>query len=183
MDNLVKDNEKMIFAKLDNLNKYQNMYICCEVLKLLSQSINSDKVMISSWDANHVIVKEFKLGTIRKRRVFRKKGFRRYLSEGNIRWKPTVFKYFGLNEKDPDQEYLEKHLIDGKFNTKLILKWIFQKRKQCKALGNNVALMTLIEWLDYHNKPVPLAKKNALRKFAGIEEEKDECSDDVEVDE
>jgi hypothetical protein len=151
-------NKESLYKKLENVEKIKDCYKANDVIDILSNNKERDKRLIGGYTRDEVVLKKTICnGFLRTTRFLTQKGIERYLHEGKIFSYENACSYFAVKPKDLDIEkwniQLEKIKIDDEDNiteykTSLILKWLFEKRKFCKTLGENVSIESLLEWID-----------------------------------
>lgn len=157
IDNLLDFNKKGIFDKLSKIRtiKINQLvyYLCNDVIDILSESPVRDKRLINDYESDEVVIrKKYINNVLRECRFFTIKGIERYLYEGKVFNYKNACDYFGVNVKNKQYEKwkadIDKILISGVFQTKTILKWLYEKRKSIKTLGEQISTSDLIKWLD-----------------------------------
>ena len=147
---LLEINRKELFRKINKIKvRFGGVRKCDDVIKALSSSVVSDKRLINGYTKAEVklIGIQGKSG-LRICRAFTNKGIRRYIHEGKIIDYQNACAYFGEKPLDKELEKVRKYLgNDSKFNTRQILKWAYEKRKQDKTLGVRISCEELIEYL------------------------------------
>ena len=127
-------------------------YKCNDIITAISNSVERDKRLINEYEQDEIIVRSTRTnGTLRKCRFFTVKGLERYVHEGKIYSYVNVCEYFNFIPKDKQhdkwKEEVDKCRQANEFITKKILKWVCEKRKIAKELGNVVNATALIKWL------------------------------------
>jgi len=174
MEELKLQNKIYIFNKLDDINNKDNFICCNDLFNIISSSIASDRRLINSYDKDEVILMWKKNnGKLRNCRFFTHKGLVRYLSEGKIFNHKNVCEYFNVDIIDKELIKIYKYKnIDGTFDTKKILKWLFGKRKACSSLNKFISLEELSEWLiEYKKNDILINRKNKILSLVGYKTE------------
>ena len=154
MESLLLLNKQATFAKLQNIQCVNGLYVANDIIDVLSDQRNTDRTMLNSYTEDEIRVYKIhrKSGT-RLVRLFTIKGLARYLHEGKIYAYETACEYFGVQPIDRAKARYEVELSSmrctkicdtTKYDTKKILKWLFNKRKSCKALGETTTVKDIV---------------------------------------
>lgn len=158
INSLLAINKKAIFDKLDKVEKKDNTYKVIDLIAALSTSIDRDRGIVNNYLPDEVFIRRVKCnGILRAARFFTLKGIARYLHEGKIYSYKNACEYFKVEPKDLEEEKLLNELKDMKVNsldgsvlydTKRLLRWLFEKRKSAKHLGDECSATTMLEYID-----------------------------------
>jgi hypothetical protein len=151
MNNLLDLNKKYLHEKLDNVQKIDKLWVVADIVDILSNQKERDRRIINDFiNGDEIVIQTIKRPSgIKTVRMFTHKGITRYLDEGKIYDLKNACDYFGVHYKDPRlkeyKTYLESIQIgDKKYKTIAILKWLFGKRKTCKALNEQCSILELL---------------------------------------
>jgi hypothetical protein len=162
MEKLIELNKSHISAKLDAA-KHLDDYVANDVIVAVSSSIERDKRIINDFGKDELYVKSIvRNGLCRSVRLFTKKGIERYVKIGKIFDYKNVCKYFDIVPEDKEkaefQQQLERIKKKGElYYTSHILKWLFEKRKQNKILGEYCSITSILFY--YSKNPYVNQKK------------------------
>jgi hypothetical protein len=156
MQEFLDINRNSLHEKLSKVKKVKNCYRADEVIEILSNSAVRDKRLINNYTDEEVVVLDVKTkGYTRKARFFTKTGISKYLSEGKVFSYINACKFFEVEPEDLDKkkmkEELKKCIVNSEkltFNTKATLKWLFEKRKSVKHLGEECSYDELLKWMN-----------------------------------
>jgi hypothetical protein len=152
---LLAANKAALYAKLDNVQKIKELYVSNDIIEVLSNKKERDMNMINVYDSDEVQIYTIKRTTgLKAMRFFTRKGLIRYLHEGKLYDYQTACEYFGVQPLDKQaieyQKYLES-IYDPdvkKYKTSTLLRWLFNKRKMCKELGDYTSLTDVLKLFD-----------------------------------
>jgi hypothetical protein len=173
MIGLLELNKNVLHDKLSKLKKYNDLYVAKDLIDILSDQKERDTRVI-----NEFTDEEIKVHTVRRKsglksvRLFTAKGIERYLHEGKLFDYQNACSYFNVPAKDKVAESYSAFLSEiydsttKKYNTKKILKWLFEKRKMCKSLGDYTTLGAVISIFKQSPDVVP-EKLKFIQKLAG----------------
>ncbi len=180
---LKKVNRDAIYDRLDNLKRVDGCLKCNDVFNALSSSITRDKRLINDYTEDEVVLK-YDLVNKRsvKSRYFTPEGMSRYIHEGKIICYEIVCEYFDINPIDKDIETIMGFMINDKtFETKLILKWLFGKKKSVKVLKTYVNIEILAVWLsNYKSSDIIANRRNKILEMMGYSVEEAPEETDVQ---
>jgi hypothetical protein len=162
MDKLLSINKSAISNKLDKVKriKYKNgntLYSCNDMIEFLSESKSRDKRLINDYTKEQVVVRNIDVsGVLRACRFFTILGIERYLNEGKIYSYSNACAYFFIPVKNKKHEQysleLTKCQVGNKYDTKKLLRWLFEKRKSIKSLGIETTIADVVECLELQKK-------------------------------
>ena len=152
MEEFVLFNQKALFSKLDKVRKINNCYNCNDIIEILSESKSRDIRHINDYDISEVIIcKVFIETQTRRLRYFTLAGIAKYLHEGKIYSYANACVYFSVQPINKEhikwKKTVDTFLVNDSFDTNKILKWLFEKKKSCVALGNYVDIGKLSLYL------------------------------------
>jgi hypothetical protein len=182
IDKLQEINRKGLFEKLNKCYKTEvGDYVCNDIIEAISEMKTRDKRLINKYADDEVFVQILKIrGQPRNNyRVFTEKGIRRYIHEGKLYNYKNVCEYFGVAPIDKTIDEIKNLEFErGKYDVKRVLKWLYERRKQNKALGEVITKAKLLTWLTsaplLKDVDINIRKKNILiRHLGGVVE--DEC--------
>ena len=149
---LLQANKLALFAKLDTVQKINDLYVANDVIDVLSGQPTRDKRIISTYSEEEVKIFTVKRATgLKALRFFTKQGLVRYLHEGKITSYVNACDYFGVAPLDKKSIEFAKYLSAiydpdvNKYKTSIILRWLFNKRKMCKELGDYTDINSIID--------------------------------------
>lgn len=152
LNSLLDLNKTHLYEKLDTVQKIDKLWVVADIVDILSNQKERDRRIINDFIAiEEVVIQTIKRPSgIKTVRMFTHKGITRYLDEGKIYDLKNACEYFGVPYKDPRlkeyKAYLESIQVgDKKYKTNAILKWLFGKRKMCKALNEQCSIAELLE--------------------------------------
>ncbi len=152
-DTLVDLNKATLFKKLDLVRKVQTTYMANDLIDVVSESPARDKRMINNYLDDEIMNRRIECkGYLRITRFFTMKGIARYVLEGKLFNYKNVCEYFkipviDLNKKKLKEELVSMQLEDA-YDVKKVLKWLFEKRKSVKSLGEYAGILDIYKWLD-----------------------------------
>ncbi len=141
-------NKTTLYERLKNVQRIKNLYVANDIIDILSNQKERDKRIISDYTEDEVVTHMVKRSSgLKLVRMFTLKGITRYLNEGKIYDLPNACSYFNVSYTDPKikeyhlfiesiQDPSEKDQSIKKYKTTSLLKWLFGKRKMCKALSD-----------------------------------------------
>lgn len=147
-------NRKALFDKIDGVRKIDNTYRATALIDVLSSAPERDKGIIKNYEKDEVMIRRVQCkGILRITRFFTLKGIARYLHEGKVFSYKNACAYFEIEPRDLEKEKLSEELSsikmdNDKYNTKKLLKWLFEKRKSAKVLGESCTISKLLEFVD-----------------------------------
>jgi hypothetical protein len=151
-------NQQVLFSKLDRIPKIDNVYVRCnDLIDVVSDAKIRDKRLINDYGSDLVIIKKIKVkGVLRECRCFTRMGLETYIHNGKLYDYKNVCAYYQVTMKDFIADELKSLVVEEEddevyFNTKQILKWLFEKRKSDKSLGDKISMTDLREWIKNHN--------------------------------
>lgn len=153
-------------AQVQNIKS--NLYAANDLIDVLSTQKERDKRMINDYSEDEVTLRIVRRdGLLRKIRFFTLAGIARYLTEGKIYAYRDACAYFNttpidLEEKSIADELLAMKTSTGTYKTTQLLKWLFGKRKMCKALGEYVTLSDVYQMFK-DSPDIPDNKLKLLR--------------------
>ncbi len=157
MDRLLELNKTTLYTKLDKVQKIKDLYVANDLIDVLSMQKERDKRMISDYTSDEVKAYKIKRASGTKIvRMFTLAGITKYLTEGKIYDYPNACGYFGVPQINLKHIEYEEFLAgiasedktDGskkKYKTSTLLKWLFGKRKMCKALSDYTTIASVLE--------------------------------------
>jgi hypothetical protein len=171
MNKMKEINRMVVYSKLDNIHIYHNHIRCNDIIETLSEAKSRDKRLINDWGETEIIIRSVDVdGTLRKCRMFTPLGVIKYVHVGKIYSYVNVCNYFKtepINKKN--LELLKCMNKDKIFETKKILKWLFERRKQTKTLGKTVELNQLKKWInDYEFDDIDEDRKQMVLDMLNI---------------
>ena len=168
MDRLEEINKNAIFKKIDNIINKDGSVKCNDLIDAISQSKESDKRLINGWSNDLINCKILKCNNVmRKCRVFTPIGIIKYIHIGKIYSYKNVCLYFKTEPIDEKINEINKCMKTKKiFYTKKIMKWLFEKRKQNKILGEEVFINEFLIWIkNYDDEDINKEKQKYLLEF------------------
>jgi hypothetical protein len=168
MDKLLDYNRQALFEKLRQVQVIDGTYKVNDIIDCLSSNKERDRRYVNKFEEDEIVIKNIKSkGYIRKVRFFTIRGIERYLNEGKVFSYKNACEFFKIAPRDLVEEKeldLLKTMYDSDiFQTKQILKWIFEKRKQIKKLGETCTIAELLEVLEEYD--IDAHKLQLLKKF------------------
>ena len=156
MEEFILINQRALFSKLDTCRKIDNLYNCNDIIEILSESKSRDVRLINDYDISEVVIKKvFVDSQYRRMRYFTQLGICKYLHEGKIYSYTNACAYFSVIPINKEhlkwKKTVDAFIVDGSFITSNILKWLFEKKKSCVALGVYVSIDKLKIYLDSTN--------------------------------
>lgn len=165
MDKLSELNRNAIFEKLSNLPVIENTIRCNDLIDAISTAKERDKRLINNYTKEEMItMKVLVNGKIKNCRMFTELGIARYVQEGKIYSYENVCQYFEIPIKNPFDQEIKKCFEGKQFNTKKILKWLYEKRKQDKNLPELIEPKQFVIWLKQVKKSAKKSDMNQLKK-------------------
>lgn len=162
MDHLLAVNKQAINKKLDAVKRVNDnsciLYNCNDIIDALSDAKVRDKRLINDYGKEYVLVRSIKIKNVsRACRFFTLKGIERYLNEGKIYSYKNACEYFSISDRNKQHDKYKEQLEKCKeseeyYNTKKILKWLYEKRKSIKALGETTTIKNLLEYIEFDIK-------------------------------
>ncbi len=152
MDAILEFNRNGLSEKINKLNIVDDCYPANDLIEILSNAKERDKKLINSYDENEVVIKKVERNKLlRSVRYFTKSGVARYLHEGKLFNYKNACAHFGVIPIDLDKVEYRKQLAkyatdDGQYKVAPVLKWLYGKRKSCKALGEIATKEEIIEF-------------------------------------
>lgn len=174
IESLLDYNKQVLHEKIRNVKIIRNTYRANDLIDVLSSAPDRDKRLISCYENDEVLIRRTQCkGVLRMTRFLTLKGITRYLHEGKVFSYKNACSYFHVEPRDLEKEKLQKELqlykIDDKYNTKKILRWLFEKRKSAKLLGDICTINQLVEYIDDlpddEKEMLPDSKVNLLRSI------------------
>jgi hypothetical protein len=170
---LVDLNVTSLHNKIAAVKNIRGTYRANDLIDVVSESPERDKRLINSYATDEVMIRRIKCkGYLRTTRFFTKKGIARYVVEGKLFNYKNVCAFFGIEPRDLEREKLEQELADlqddddpNLYDVKKVLRWLFEKRKSNKALGEHADLVAIYGWintLDDDEKDIINATKLAI---------------------
>jgi nitrite reductase/ring-hydroxylating ferredoxin subunit len=165
MDAILEFNRNGLSEKINNLNIVDECYPANDLIEILSNAKERDKKLINGYSETEVIIKKVERNKlIRSVRYFTKSGVARYLHEGKLFNYKNACAHFGVIPIDLDIVEYKKQLaryetVDGRYKVAPVLKWLYGKRKSCKALGEIATKEEILEFVskaDTNADPVKL---------------------------
>lgn len=148
MEALELANKTAIFEKLAGLRVINETIRCNDLIELVSTAISRDKRLINSYSSEQMVTRLVSTnGVLRSCRMFTVAGIERYVHEGRLYSYKNVCKYFGLTPINPLIGQLRKCMVGDQYNTKKVLKWLFDRRKQASELDTIISRDKLLTWL------------------------------------
>jgi hypothetical protein len=139
--NWAEINKRSLYEQIDGVARdLRDNVVCNSLLAVVSSAVSSDKRLIGKYeDAEVYTAWVLTAGGRRQCRVLTPKGVARYVHEGKIIDYANTCGYFNLDPKDRVYEELAGLVEEktGELPTRAVLKWLFQKTKECKALGKS----------------------------------------------
>jgi hypothetical protein len=154
MLSLISINKKALNDKISKLNIINNHYPANDLINIISNSKETDKRLINDFikDIEIVIYKTKHNNRIKSLRYFTELGIKRYLKEGKIFSYNLICEIFQIIPTDKEQIKLEKILKKAKnknlYKTSIMLKWIYNTRKQSILLKNEAELKDIIQFVE-----------------------------------
>lgn len=151
MEALLELNKQGLHTRLAKVQHIKDLYVASDLIDILSNQKERDRRIINDYSEDEL--KTYKIqrpGGLKNVRMFTKKGIERYLHEGKLFDYNNACSYFSVIPIDKvKQGYiadLESFLSNTKkYDTKKLLKWLFGKRKMCKALGDQTSIAEVLE--------------------------------------
>jgi hypothetical protein len=154
IESLLDYNKQVLYEKIRSVKVIRNTYRANDLIDVLSSAPDRDKRIIADYEKDEVLIRRTQCkGVLRMTRFFTLKGVTRYLHEGKVFSYKNACSFFNVEPKDLEKEKLEKELSnyeeeDGTYNTKRLLRWLFEKRKSAKALGESCSIEKIIEFVN-----------------------------------
>ena len=154
IESLLDYNKQALYDKIRSVKVIRNTYRANDLIDVLSSAPDRDKRIIADYEKDEVLIRRTQCkGVLRMTRFFTLKGVTRYLHEGKVFSYKNACSFFGITPKDLEKEKLEKELAnykeeDGNYNTKRLLRWLFEKRKSAKVLGESCSIEKIIEFVN-----------------------------------
>jgi len=169
MEALLELNKQGLHTRLAKVQHIKDLYVASDLIDILSNQKERDRRIINDYSEDELkTYKIQRLGGLKTVRMLTKKGIERYLHEGKLFDYNNACSYFSVIPIDKvKQGYLadlESFLSDTnttkkdnvkkdnvkkdtikKYDTKKLLKWLFGKRKMCKALGDQTSIAEVLE--------------------------------------
>lgn len=182
-EDLLELNYKELHEQLSTVECIKKTYKANDLIEILSEKKESDKRLINDYHMPSELINRKVIGSngcIRTCRFLTIKGIERYLSEGKVYAYENACKFFGikpisLQEKKWIKE-LEKMSVGEaadddesktQYNTNMLLKWLFGKRKMCRELGPSTTVERVFEVLD--EKSMIKERVEFIKKREGLE--------------
>lgn len=175
IDSLVDYNKIVLHEKIAAVKSIRNTYRADDLINVLSSAPDRDKGIINNFEKDEVLIRRIQCkGVLRMVRFFTMKGVARYLHEGRVFSYKNACSFFNIEPRDLEKEKLVASLnsikeLDGTYNTKKLLKWLFEKRKSAKQLGDSCTLSKMLEFVDTLHEDdmmsIPDTKLALLRSF------------------
>ncbi len=153
-------NKNTLYERLKKVQRIKDLYVAADVIDILSNQKERDKRIISDYAEDEIVTHTVKRASgLKSVRMFTLKGIAKYLNEGKIYDLINACSYFNVPYTDPKlkeyhaflesiQEPSEDKSIQEpsikKYKTTTLLKWLFGKRKMCKALLNYCSIEDVI---------------------------------------
>jgi hypothetical protein len=169
--NLLELNKSSLFAKLDKVQRVKELYVANDVIDVLSNQKERDRRTLSDYNTDELKTYKIKRnGVLKIVRMFTKKGIERYLQNGKIFDQKNASEYFKVDI--PVVDHLGEELIkciacaatdrtatdrtatnrtdlkQADYKTTKILKWLFGKRKLCRALGEYTTIEKVVNTFE-----------------------------------
>lgn len=161
IDSLLDYNKQALFTKIKTVKVIRNTYRANELIDVLSSMPDRDKRIISEYEKDEVLIRRTQCkGVLRMTRFLTEKGVSRYLHEGKVFSYKNACEFFKVEPRDLEKEKLERELELMKeeensddnetplYNTKKLLRWLFEKRKSAKVLGETCTAETILDFVD-----------------------------------
>ena len=159
MEALLELNKQGLHTRLAKVQHIKDLYVASDLIDILSNQKERDRRIINDYSEDEL--KTYKIqrpGGLKTVRMLTKKGIERYLHEGKLFDYNNACSYFSVipidKVKQGYQADLESFLSTTnttkkdnvkKYDTKKLLKWLFGKRKMCKALGDQTSIAEVLE--------------------------------------
>ena len=152
MDDLHDYNRKALHEKISKVKTIRDTYRANEMIDVLSSAPDRDKGIINNYDSDEVLIRRIQCkGVTRMTRFFTLKGIARYLHEGRVFSYKNACSFFNVQSRDLVKEKLISELDactedNCLYNTKKLLKWLYEKRKSAKILGESCKISDVLEF-------------------------------------
>lgn len=134
-------NKTALHTKLKNqVQKIGDLHVTNDIIDALSNQKERDRRLVNDYTEDEIKTYTIKRTSgLKSVRMFTKKGLERYVHEGKLYDYANACRYFNIppiNQQTIEyNKFLESIESDKKYKTNSLLKWLFGKRKMCKALG------------------------------------------------
>lgn len=164
MEALLELNKQGLHTRLAKVQHVKDLYVASDLIDTLSNQKERDRRLINDYSEDEL--KTYKIqrpGGLKTVRMLTKKGIERYLHEGKLFDYNNACSYFSVipidkvkqgyiadlesflsNTNTTKKDNVKKDTIK-KYDTKKLLKWLFGKRKMCKALGDQTSIAEVLE--------------------------------------
>ena len=149
---LLAANKTALFTKLDAVQKIKELYVANDIINVLSSHASRDLSIISAYSDEEVKIFTTKRATgLKAVRFFTRQGLIRYLHEGKLINYQLACEYFGVAPLDKQSIEFANYLRSiydadsNKYKTSTLLRWLFNKRKTCKSLGDYTTINDVLD--------------------------------------
>lgn len=170
LHDLLAGNLEHVKKQLDQCKQYNGAHWKCkDIFEILSDSVACDQRMVNAYDETEIVVSDIPSsnGAVRRCRLFTRKGLVRYIHEGKITEYENACIWLGEQPRNKLVEVVRGMLSveTRSFKTRQILKWLFQRRKYDKLLGENVSCNTLWNWMQLYKDQIDQDRFSAIEHF------------------
>ncbi len=137
MEALLAHNKKALFAKLDAVPRIDDNICAVDLIKAVSDRVECDRRYIHKFTPDQMLV-------LKNKRYLTVEGTKRYIHEGHLFAYATVCEYFKVEPVLPYKEELAGLKKEGGYDTKRILRWLYDRRKYSSKLDPCITLKELV---------------------------------------
>lgn len=154
MDALLELNKQGLFSRLAKVRHTDEFYVANELIDVLSERKERDKRLVNDYSKDEIQTCKIRRPSgLKTVRMLTKKGIERYLHEGKLFDYKNACSYFSVTPVDKTtlafteelRSFMTSEDDAGTYNTKKILKWLFDKRKSCVVLGNDTTIENVVK--------------------------------------